>query len=44
MFLVGRTEGKRTLGRFRCRRKNNINMELKDIFNWLWTGTSGVLL
>jgi hypothetical protein len=43
-FLVGTSEGKRILGRFRSIRKNNVNMELKDILNWIRNETSGVLL
>jgi hypothetical protein len=31
MILVGKPEGKRPLGRPTCRRKNNIQMDLKEI-------------
>jgi len=30
-FLVGRTEGKRPLGRHRHRRKNNIKMDFQEV-------------
>jgi hypothetical protein len=29
--LVGKPEGKRPLGRFRCERKNNIKVDLREI-------------
>jgi hypothetical protein len=49
--LVGRPERKRPLGRPRCRWKDNIKMDLRDIgfngatgFSWLRIGSSGGLL
>jgi hypothetical protein len=49
--LVGKPEGKRSLGRPRCRWKDNIKMDLKDAgwgpwtgFVWLRIGTGGGLL
>jgi hypothetical protein len=39
-FLVGRPEGKRPLGRPRCRWEDNIEMDLMEIVidgaNWIW--------
>ena len=32
-FLVGKPEGKKPLGRTRCKRKDNITMDLKEIWN-----------
>jgi hypothetical protein len=38
--LVGRPEGKRPLGRPRCRWEDNIKMDLREIeingANWIW--------
>jgi hypothetical protein len=38
--LVGRPEGKRPLGRPRCRWEDNIKMDLReieiDVLNWIW--------
>jgi hypothetical protein len=43
--LVGKPEGKRPLGRQRCRWEDGIRMDLREIdFNWLRIGTSGGLL
>jgi hypothetical protein len=49
--LVGKPEGKGPLGRARRRWENGIRMDLKEIglgvrigFNWLRTGTGGLLL
>jgi len=36
--LVGKTEGKRKLGRPRCRWENNIKISLEDIGQRAWTG------
>jgi hypothetical protein len=45
--LVGKSEGKRSLGRPRCRWEDGIRMDLREIgwgrwigFNWLRIGTS----
>jgi hypothetical protein len=50
-ILVGRPEGRRTLGRPRCRWEENIKMDLQDVewgawtgLSWLRTGTGGGLL
>jgi hypothetical protein len=52
-ILVGKPEGKRTLGRRRCRWVDNIKMDLRQIgwdgmiwiaLIWLRIGTSGRLL
>jgi hypothetical protein len=51
-ILVGKPEGKRPLGRPRCRWDDGIRMDLRDIglggvwieFDWLRTGTGGGLL
>jgi hypothetical protein len=48
-ILVGKPEGKRPLGRPRCRWVDNINMNLRDRMGWfglIWLriGTSGGLL
>jgi hypothetical protein len=46
-FLVGNPEGKKPLGRTRCKWKDNITVYLKDIQicrHWVhvaWSGTSG---
>jgi hypothetical protein len=49
--LVGKPEGKRPLGRPRCRCEDGIRMDLGETglgvwieFNWLRTGTGGRLL
>jgi hypothetical protein len=49
--LVGRSEGKRPLGKPRCRWKDNIKVDLREIgidggtgFIWLRVGSSGRLL
>jgi hypothetical protein len=38
--LIGRTEGKRLLGRPKCRWEDNIKMDLReigmDVMNWIW--------
>jgi hypothetical protein len=36
-MLVGKSEGKRPLGRPRCRWVNNIKMDLREI-GWGWYG------
>jgi hypothetical protein len=45
--LVGKTEGKRALGRPRCRWENNINMDLREIgidgVNWIRLAQDRVL-
>jgi hypothetical protein len=52
-ILVGKPEGKRPLGRPRCRLLDTIKMNLREIgwdgivwtgLMWLWIGTSGGLL
>jgi hypothetical protein len=49
--LVGKPEGKRSLGRPRCRWEDGIRMDLREIglgggigFDWLKMGTGGGLL
>jgi hypothetical protein len=49
--LVGKPEGKRPLGRLRCRREDVIRIDLREIrlgvwigFDWLRIGTGGELL
>jgi hypothetical protein len=48
--LVGKSEGKRTLGRPRRRLEDGIRMDVREIglggigFDWLRTGTGGGLL
>jgi hypothetical protein len=50
--LVGKPEGRRPLGRPRCRWENGVRMDLQEIglegvwigFDWLRTGTGGGLL
>ena len=37
--LVGKPEGKRPLGKPRCRWKNNIKMDLRKWDVWVWTGS-----
>jgi len=43
--FVGKPEGKRTLGRPRCRREENINMDLQEVGcgggSWISKGTGG---
>jgi hypothetical protein len=36
-ILVGKPEGKRPLGRRKCRWKHNIRMDLKET-GWVWAG------
>jgi len=36
--LVGETEGKRTLGRPRCRWEDNMKMDLQEVVFRAWTG------
>jgi hypothetical protein len=36
--LVGKPEGERPLGRFRCRWEDNIKMNLAEIERRAWTG------
>jgi hypothetical protein len=50
-ILVGRPEGRRSLGRPRCRWEDNIKMDLREMglgmwigFIWLRIGTGGGLL
>jgi hypothetical protein len=50
-ILVGRPEGRRPLGRHRCRWEDNIKMDLQEVrwgtwtgFIWLRIGTGGELL
>jgi hypothetical protein len=50
-ILVGRPEGRRPLGRPRCRWENNIKMDIQEVgwgawtgFIWLRTVTGGGLL
>jgi hypothetical protein len=38
--LVGRPEGKRPLGRPRCRWESNIKMDLQEVGCGVWTGFS----
>jgi hypothetical protein len=40
-ILVGKPEGKRSLGRLRLRWEDNIRMDLRDISRKLWTEGSG---
>jgi hypothetical protein len=48
MILVGKPEGKRPLGRPRCRWVDNIKMDVREMvgtgLNWFRIGTSGGLL
>jgi hypothetical protein len=37
-ILVGNPEGKKSLGRPRCRRESNNNIDLEEIGGRLWTG------
>jgi hypothetical protein len=41
-ILVGRPEGRRPLGRSRCRWEDNINMDLRDIGFEMWIGFIGL--
>jgi hypothetical protein len=44
-ILAGKPEGKRPLGRPRCRWEDGIRMDLREIgFHWLRTETAGGLL
>jgi hypothetical protein len=36
--LVGKPEGKRTLGRPRCRWEDNVKMDLQEVGCGAWTG------
>jgi hypothetical protein len=36
--LVGKPEGKRPLGRPRCRWKDNVRMDLQEVGYGVWTG------
>jgi len=38
--LVGKSEGKRPLGRPRLRCEDNIKMDLQEVGFWVWTGSS----
>ena len=38
--LVGKPEGKRPLGRPRCRWDNNIKTDLQEVGYGVWTGSS----
>jgi hypothetical protein len=38
--LVGKPEGKRPLGRHRCRWEDNIKMDLQEVEWGFWTGSS----
>jgi hypothetical protein len=38
--LVGKPEGKRLLGRPRCRLEDNIKMDLQEVGCGVWTGLS----
>ena len=38
--LVGKPEGKRPLGRPRCRWEDNIKMDLQEVGCGVWTGSS----
>jgi hypothetical protein len=37
MVLVGKSEGRRTLGRPTCRWEDNIKMDLREVGWWAWT-------
>jgi len=39
MLLVGKPEGKRLLGRPRCRWEDNIKMDLQEVGCGAWTGS-----
>jgi hypothetical protein len=38
--LVGKPEGKRPLGRTRCKREDNLKMHLQEVGCGAWTGSS----
>ena len=38
--LVGKPEGKKPLGRLRCRQEDNINVDLQKVEWGAWTGLS----
>jgi len=38
--LMGKPEGKRQLGRSRCRWEDNIKMDLQEVGCGVWTGSS----
>jgi hypothetical protein len=38
--LVGKPEGKRLLGRLRCRWEDNIKTDLQEVGCGVWTGSS----
>jgi hypothetical protein len=38
--LVGKPEGKRPLGRLRCRWEDNIRMDLQEVGWGVWSGLS----
>ena len=40
MVLVGKSEGKRSLGRQMCRRQYNIKMDLQEVGWWAWNELS----
>jgi hypothetical protein len=46
--LMGKPEGKRQLGRYRCRWEDNVNMDLQEVevraSIWLRIGTGGGIL
>jgi hypothetical protein len=42
VFLVGKPEGKRPLGRPRRRLETNIKMDLREWDWWVWTGLSWI--
>jgi hypothetical protein len=51
MFVIGKPKGKKQLGRPKCRRKGNNEMELVetkyenvDRFIWFWTAICGTLV
>jgi hypothetical protein len=37
-ILMGKPEGKRPLGRTRCRSEDNIKMDLREVGGMVWTG------
>jgi hypothetical protein len=43
--LVGKPEGKKSLGRPKCRREDNIKMDLREVgLIWLRIGMGGILI
>ena len=42
--LVGKPEGKRTLGRPRCRWEDNIKINLQEVGCGVWTGSKWLML